>query len=370
MDLITFIIPTYKGHKFLSQCLASILNQKDIGDFSVYVIENGKKSSKIEEICRQFSKVNFIYTPIKGRSHARNFLLDKIQTPFVAYIDDDVELLSNWAHEGLKSFTSKAIAACGGEIIKSGEKNWFLNFRAKLSLVKNRGHFNSLENSKGIPTINTAACIFRVDALVKVGGFNLHYKRCEDTELSIRLFRAGYAVYSNKNMLAHVYYKKNKFFYLFIRPLRVGYFSGILNFEYNMKPPPNTLIIEQLWQAPKELKFYDSLMLLGFFWGRSFGKIRRKKERRIPLIKIFTIKKNQNITSRYFLNPRYAICFHYDRTTCFDIIAFNHGISFINQSDLLWRKLYQDVNEITLFDNELLAFESMINQKLILKGEL
>jgi len=368
--LITFIIPTFKGHSFLTRCIESILGQKGIGHFAVFIIENGDKDQKIEEICRQFSEVTYCYCPKKGRSHARNFLLEKIQTPFVAYVDDDVELLNNWAEEGLKSFTSNAIAACGGEIIKSGEKNRFLSFRQRLSLLKNNGYFNSLESRSSIPTLNSAACILRVEALKVVEGFNPYYKRCEDTELSIRLSRAGYAVYSNKNMRAHVFYKKNKFFYFFIRPMRIGYYSGIINSEYNMTKPQKTLIIKKLWHAPKEIKLYDSLMFLGFFWAKFFGKIHRKKEIPLSVKRIFTIKKNHNITSRYFLNPRYALSFNYDCTTCFDIISFTSKISFIKEYDLLWRKLYQNDNEIILHNSEIQFFDFIVDQKLILKGSL
>lgn len=94
MESVTVIIPTYRPEDYLAQCLDSLDLQTLAKDyFRVIIVLNGDRDpywSMINNWCESKAlRYELIYTQTKGVSNARNIALDKVSTPFVAFIDDD-----------------------------------------------------------------------------------------------------------------------------------------------------------------------------------------------------------------------------------------------------------------------------------------
>jgi glycosyltransferase involved in cell wall biosynthesis len=100
--LLSFVIPTYKRPQSLDRLLVSILVQKDgFESFEVVVVNNCmEENSKIEEICRDFVDkglpVRLFHQPLPGGSQARNMGIENAKGQWLAFIDDDEDLLTGY----------------------------------------------------------------------------------------------------------------------------------------------------------------------------------------------------------------------------------------------------------------------------------
>ena len=101
---ISAIIPTYKGEKFISKLLDSLVNQSiDFNLFEAIFIVNGELDST-PDIIRQYQKdypdVNIILTESeKGASNARNKGIEMASREYTIFIDDDDFISHNYLEE-------------------------------------------------------------------------------------------------------------------------------------------------------------------------------------------------------------------------------------------------------------------------------
>lgn len=102
---ISVIVPVYNVEKYLPQCIDSILKQ-DFLDFELLLIDDGSKdkSSLIcDEYTRQDKRVKVFHKENGGVSSARNLGIDKAQGEFIAFIDSDDYIASDYLSTLLKS---------------------------------------------------------------------------------------------------------------------------------------------------------------------------------------------------------------------------------------------------------------------------
>lgn len=98
---ISIIIPSYKPGEYIWECFESLQNQSCSSDnFEVIVVLNGDKEpyyQRIENYLRG-SKLHYklIYTDIKGVSNARNLGIENSNGEYIAFIDDDDYVSSNY----------------------------------------------------------------------------------------------------------------------------------------------------------------------------------------------------------------------------------------------------------------------------------
>lgn len=88
---ITIIIPIYNAEKYLARCLNSIINQTFIR-WSCLLINDGSKDASLE-ICHLFgqkdSRIKTFHKENEGVSIARQYGLDRVNTPYFIFIDSD-----------------------------------------------------------------------------------------------------------------------------------------------------------------------------------------------------------------------------------------------------------------------------------------
>ena len=100
-DGISAIIPTYKGEKYISTLLDSLINQtSDPELYEVIVIINGERDSTediIQKYKNEHPEFNFIITDSeKGVSNARNKGIGLVSRKYTIYIDDDDYISYNY----------------------------------------------------------------------------------------------------------------------------------------------------------------------------------------------------------------------------------------------------------------------------------
>jgi GT2 family glycosyltransferase len=118
IDEISVIISTYDDPIiFVSQCLNSLLYQEKISE--IIVVDSSKKED-IKNFCYSLNsdKINYVYTPPRGLSDARNKGIKVAKKDIIAFTDADCITEKNWAENICISFSGDdKIAVAGGKIL-------------------------------------------------------------------------------------------------------------------------------------------------------------------------------------------------------------------------------------------------------------
>jgi hypothetical protein len=114
------------------------------------------------------------------------------------------------------------------------------------------------------PTFNTAAGIISKKSLLRVGGFNEEFKRCEDSELARRLLYKSYLFGGTTKARAKVFYSfsfRNSQFLLLLRYLIRIFFNV---FHQPDNDPHFTLKLPEHYDLAKKL-FFKNQIALSFY---------------------------------------------------------------------------------------------------------
>lgn len=258
-------MPSFNSHKTIRQCLESILCQKINISFDVIVVDNDSTDASLDIVKEYPVKIEI--EKERGRSQARNKGWMSSESDYIAFIDADVVLKSDWA-QTLIDGMSGYVGAIQGQIIPAVKKNCFLDeYRYWLKKKSGRGFFlNMFYHGDIVPLINTSACLFRRETLVEQGGFNTNFKRCEDTEMSMRLFQAGWVQKTVITTSAEVSYEESGLSYL-SRSFFTGYWTGIFQSMHKEVSTPRL----SLWQKEESIKinlFHQACGLLNLIGHR------------------------------------------------------------------------------------------------------
>lgn len=90
--MFSIIIPVFNGEKTIKKTIQSCLNQK-YPDFEILIIDNAS-IDRTKEIVKEFSdeRISYIYTPLKGRSNARNIGINNAEFQYILFLDADDEI--------------------------------------------------------------------------------------------------------------------------------------------------------------------------------------------------------------------------------------------------------------------------------------
>ncbi len=191
---ISIIIPTYNSSRFILETLNSVLNQT-YNNWECIIVDDGSNDDTIGivkefvNIDKRFSFYKREFEP-KGASHCRNIgALKKSKGEYIIFLDSD-DLLLETALENRIRLAQKYI------------KNDFWVF--------NTGVFNSDNNNKQfnyngnendlhaflkhyIPLPWTImGVLWKKFTLVKLGGFDIEFKRLQDPEIHTRALLKGF----------------------------------------------------------------------------------------------------------------------------------------------------------------------------------
>lgn len=132
---ISVIIPTYKPHDYIWECLDSIKDQTfPKEDFELILVLNGCKEpyySQIRNYIEQYlsgHSVNFIQTDQGGVSNARNIALDVARGEYVTFIDDDDYISPKYLEELYQAASPETISLCYPYAFNDGEPDVQLQY--------------------------------------------------------------------------------------------------------------------------------------------------------------------------------------------------------------------------------------------------
>jgi GT2 family glycosyltransferase/MoaA/NifB/PqqE/SkfB family radical SAM enzyme len=248
---VDIIIPTYNGSARLVQVLESIERQIS-QPYQCFVVDDGSDESPAHLIAHRFPWAYFIQTSRnRGPAYARNLGVRQGTAPYLCLLDDDVYLedddwlqnavciMSEHPHIGqiasmiLSSHDPEILLDCG--IFRSPDSGFgALYWRKHVEHV----HGKHLVE-RAVLGACSAASVVRRDAFEKVGGFDhKYYYICEDLDLSVRIYLAGYDIVyqpslrayhvesammgTRQQMKEHLYSRNQHFVILDNYPLRVA----------------------------------------------------------------------------------------------------------------------------------------------------
>jgi cellulose synthase/poly-beta-1,6-N-acetylglucosamine synthase-like glycosyltransferase len=185
--VITVVIPTI-GRPSLRATLAAIGSQLPV------VVVDDRPAGRTDPL-ELPAHVRVVRSWGRGPAAARNAGWREADTPWVAFLDDDVVPRPGWAESVWKD-----LADLGDDVAGS-------QGRIEVPLPSGRAATDAERNTAGLATAEwiTADMAYRRSALEAVGGFDERFPRAyrEDADLALRLTRAGHRLVRGGRVTAH-----------------------------------------------------------------------------------------------------------------------------------------------------------------------
>ena len=184
-ELLTIGVITHRRPDELDRLLRSLDDQRPFRE--ILVVDNDPERSA-EPVAAASSTVRYIHEPRRGKSHARNRLLDECATRYLASIDDDEIPEARWSSQLLETITTTGAAMAAGPVLtrfESEPEDWVQ--RAGIFERPRHAHLESL------PSIRGGNVIFDVDA-VRASGirYDPRFNRAgQDIQFSVALRLTG-----------------------------------------------------------------------------------------------------------------------------------------------------------------------------------
>lgn len=219
--IVSIVIANKDGGRFLKRCLDSIFEEK--GDYEVILVDDGSKDESVNLVKNYLGKdkrLRLIELPENaGAAAARNTGVAKASGEYLFFLDSDTRAENGWYKETIKFFqNNKKAGAAQVKLLRMGTNRFDyagdylgpLGFLIERSRgAEDTGQFDKL---KPIFSGKSAGMIVRKEVFKKIGGFDSDYQIfLEDTDLTWRIWLAGYEVYFVHSIVVmHAYGTKEK----------------------------------------------------------------------------------------------------------------------------------------------------------------
>ena len=209
-ERVTIVIPTKDRSDLLEPCIRSIREKTAYPHYEILVINNGKPDKRLLKFLEQEGVRHLdIETDEFNFSSLHNQAMQKIETPFVLFLNNDTEVLKNdWLLQMLGTLLlDERIGAVGAKLLFPDGRtqhsgvilglNDFTAGHANLSLPgDDSGYRNSNRALRNCAAV-TAACLLTRTALFReVGGFDeKHFPIAyNDVDYCLKILAKGYRI--------------------------------------------------------------------------------------------------------------------------------------------------------------------------------
>lgn len=210
--MLSIVIPTHQRSDLLRACLASVTRHAPPGT-QIVVVDDASPGHGANLVARAFKDVEVVrLRRRRGFCAAANAGIAAARGAFVELLNDDTEVLSDWANAALKHFADPRVAAVAplvlrwpeGHFVDSAGDGYYVG-----GVAGKRGHGQALSPAylRAGPVFGASAssAFYRRSAFLEVGafpeGFGAYF---EDVDLAFRLQRAGYqALFTPESRVLH-----------------------------------------------------------------------------------------------------------------------------------------------------------------------
>jgi len=196
---VSVIIPTHNRAASLDNLLIDLTAQDGAVDFEILVVDNRSTDLTREVVERHAARdrrVRYLFEENPGASCARNCGIAESRAPILAFIDDDVRPSHDWVASVAAAFRDHPEVDCIGGRVEprwpSRPPRWLTPLHwAPLALQIDRGQSRYIDRDHASACLITANFACRAKVFAEVGGFAPEYRRDEDREFNLRMWRAG-----------------------------------------------------------------------------------------------------------------------------------------------------------------------------------
>jgi glycosyltransferase involved in cell wall biosynthesis len=211
---LSIVLSTFNRCQWLPRALSCLLHQQLPSHLSyeVIVVDNNSTDatrSVVERYKREFSdRLRYVFEPRQGLSFGRNTGITSSRSELVAFTDDDVVVANDWVAAIHQAFDAHPEVEClGGRTLPvwpSQPPAWLtrLHWVGPLALQDYGEDPFVIDRQRPI-CIAGANLAFRRSVFDRVGPFSTAMTFAEDTELLLRLWRAGGRALYVPNMIVH-----------------------------------------------------------------------------------------------------------------------------------------------------------------------
>jgi len=189
-NLVSVILPTYKGSDVLARAVNSVLAQTYPQIEIIVVDDNSPESEErraTEVLMSQYEsndKITYVkHDKNKNGAAARNTGIKNARGKYIAFLDDDDWFLPSKIEEQVKYLEQHSdFDACYCLAQRDGKPIETVSYTGDVSkeLLLLKSH------------MFTPSLCFRKEALTAINGFDESFRRHQDYELLLRFFQAGY----------------------------------------------------------------------------------------------------------------------------------------------------------------------------------
>ncbi len=209
--MVDIVIVTYNARSELMKCLESVRRYTPASMYKLYVVNNAS-SDGTRQYLDQTRLVNgqFFHLPRNlGFSGAANWIIPKLKSADVVFLDDDARATPGWLSGLVRSVKkSKKTGMVGCKIIYPDKKIFSCEVRfgpRRILFFKDRD-LGQADYVKEVDALAGACFLVPRKILKKIGPFDESFFPCqgEDWDYCLRIRKAGYKIiYNGKVSIIH-----------------------------------------------------------------------------------------------------------------------------------------------------------------------
>ena len=199
---ISIYIPAFNAESTIKLCINSILAQT-VRPLEILVIDDASTDNTKNILLEFGDKINVIKNPTNlGLSHSMNIANNHLKTKFIAKIDADVELCSDWIEVLMKKIVKEKVTLIGGKMYEKYTKNKY-NLWRSIRLKQNWGEYD-LSKPKFIFGCNNILDSSKVENIEKYRTDSDYFKtNGEDIEFSNFLKKNNHKLFYCSNAICY-----------------------------------------------------------------------------------------------------------------------------------------------------------------------
>jgi len=196
---ISVIIPTFNRAASLDALLGDVRNQSTSVAFEVLVVDNGSVDGTravVERHAASDARIRYLHEQRPGASNARNTGVAAATAPILAFLDDDVRPRHDWVESVARAFVEHPEVDCIGGRVEPRwpcpPPRWLTPAHwPPLAVQIARGTSKYIDREHASACLITANFACRSAVFRELGGFAPEFRRDEDREFNLRMWRSA-----------------------------------------------------------------------------------------------------------------------------------------------------------------------------------
>ncbi|MGH2991960.1 MAG: glycosyltransferase [Solirubrobacterales bacterium] len=186
---VSVIVPVYNAEATIDECVRSLLELRYPRDkLELLVVDNDSRDGTAGVLREYGDRIVLLHERRRGAAAARNTGLARARGEVVAFTDADCAVDPDWLRHIVVPLQDSGVGIAGGTILAGPSANDVERFGEEI-----HDHRRAIEDLRP-PYAITMSWASRREVLRELGGFDEHFRRCQDVDLSFRAVQADYAL--------------------------------------------------------------------------------------------------------------------------------------------------------------------------------